>query len=71
MNKKITAICKICGKEMKIKPYQSRKKMCTECAYEIKKVRSSEKYWSKKAPNSTQHQYWSGRLQLMNNMLNK
>lgn len=71
MDKRVVKICKTCGREMKTKPSQSRKVMCTECAYEIKKVRSSERYWSKKAPNSTRHQYWRGRLQEMNNMLNK
>jgi ribosomal protein L37E len=71
MDKRVTKICKTCGKEMKIKPSQTRKKMCTECAYEIKKIRSSERYWSKKAPGSTRHQYWEGRYQSMNKLLNK
>jgi predicted amidophosphoribosyltransferase len=71
MGQRITTICKTCGKEMKISPAQGRKKMCTECAYEIKKIRSSEKYWGKKAPNSTRHKYWLGRYQAMNKMLNK
>lgn len=71
MAQRITKVCKTCGVEMRLKPSQIRKVMCTKCAYEIKKVRSSERYWSKKAPNSTRHQYWSGRLQEMNKMLNK
>lgn len=71
MGKRIKTICKVCGNEMKIKPSQGRKKMCTECAYEIKKIRSSERYWSKKDNGSTRHQYWAGRLGEMLRMLNK
>lgn len=62
-------ICKICGLEMEIKNTQQRKKMCTVCAYDLKKARSSERYWSKKAPHSTRHQFWRGRLQSMEKAL--
>ena len=71
MGKRIKTICKTCGREMKISPAQGRKKMCTECAYEIKKVRSSERYWNKKETGSTRHQFWAGRLKEMERMLNK
>lgn len=66
---KIKTICKTCGREMEIKNTQKRKKMCTECAYDLKKARSSERYWSKKAPNSTRHKYWKSRLDYMEESL--
>ena len=56
---------------MKVKPSQSRKVMCTECAYTLKKLRSSAKYWEKKDPGSIKYEYWSGRYQLMINLINK
>ena len=71
MAKREIKICKTCGKEMEIKNTQKRKKMCTLCAYEIKKDRSSERYWSKKENGSTRHQFWAGRLKEMERMLNK
>lgn len=71
MPSKIKTICKTCGLAMNIKNTQKRKKMCTECAYDMKKARSSERYWGKKAPNSTRHQFWRGRLQSMEKMLNQ
>jgi len=71
MGQRIKTICKTCGREMNIKPSQGRKKMCTECAYEIKKIRSSERYWSKKDNGLTRHQFWAGRLKEMERMLNK
>jgi len=64
-------VCKTCGVLMKIKPSQTRKKMCTRCAYDIKKIRSSVKYWEKKDRNSTRYRYWRGRLQAMEKMLNE
>ncbi|MDD2657841.1 MAG: hypothetical protein PHD04_04265 [Candidatus Pacebacteria bacterium] len=64
-------ICKTCGIEMRIKPSQGRKKMCTKCSYELKKIRSSAKYWEKKDKGSTRHLYWEGRLSEMLRMLNK
>jgi hypothetical protein len=71
MGQSVKTICKTCGSEMNIKPSQGRKKMCTACAYEIKKIRSSERYWSKKDNGSTRHQFWAGRLKEMERMLNK
>lgn len=62
--------CAICGREVEINAFQSRKKMCSHCAYDLKKARSSEAYWRKKAPNSPRHQYWVGRYQQMKNKLN-
>lgn len=71
MGQRELKICKTCGKEMKVRPAQGRKQMCSECAYEIKKIRSSERYWSKKDKGSTRHQFWAGRLKEMERMLNK
>lgn len=71
MGKIIKTICKTCGKEININSSQGRKKMCTECAYEKKKVLSSERYWAKKDNGSTRHQFWAGRLKEMDRMLNK
>ena len=71
MGKVVEKVCKTCGEKMKLKPAQIRKKMSTGCAYELKKIRSSVKYWEKKVPNSVRHQYWVGRYQSMIKMLNK
>jgi predicted amidophosphoribosyltransferase len=71
MGKRIKTICKTCGREMKISPAQGRKKMCTECAYEIKKVRSSERYWNKKDPKSVRYTYWKNKLDSMLKAINK
>jgi ribosomal protein L37E len=67
---KIIKICKNCGDEFQMSNFQKRKVMCSKCAYERKKIRSSEKYWSEKAPGSTKHKYWRGRLQNFDENLN-
>jgi ribosomal protein L37E len=40
--------CAICGKKIKINNYQSRKKICHKCSYELKKLRMALAYSIKK-----------------------
>lgn len=71
MDKKDKSICKTCGKKIRLRASQARKKMCTTCSYELKKIRSSAIYWKRKSYGSTRHQFWEGRLKEMERMLNK
>lgn len=58
-------ICESCKKPIKTNQFQKRKRLCTECAYELKKVSVKEKYWKTKDKN--RHKYWKDKLSILKN----